>query len=346
MEVYHGSVTPTATATVTLPHYAYVVYPPIARLLAAIQEHCDVGGTIRPGVRTLAAWANYASAGKIAPLLAQLADDGWIAYDGTYGTITLLAASNGPIAEVDQVAEDDQADSELITASDRDHSERSVITRSDHRSPGVIDRPAITLSDRVRRRQSAIQGAITASDRFGGRMEDHDLVAAAEDHDSAAATKEKLPCAADSITRGDRLGSPVALLLAELGCDDTALAHEILASHPDLTTAQLGAQWALAQEKERSGYTDNARALLFGTLRKGGWLYGRAVERTVAASDLPPPPDDDQRAFSRAYHHAHALAPPGLAHTAMSELIYAILGGASDEQALDLLAQLQAGGGP
>jgi hypothetical protein len=54
----------------------------------------------------------------------------------------------------------------------------------------------------------------------------------------------------------------------------------------------------------------------------------------------------DLRAIAAHVHHARALAPPGLAHAMLTELIAAILDGASDEQVLDLLAQLQAGGGP
>jgi hypothetical protein len=79
--------------------YAYEVIPPIGRLLGAISDHCSVGGTIRPRNRTLAEWANYASAGHIAPLLDQLACDGWILYDRTTGLITLLydpAAEDAP----------------------------------------------------------------------------------------------------------------------------------------------------------------------------------------------------------------------------------------------------------
>jgi hypothetical protein len=79
--------------------YAYEVIPPIGRLLSAISDHCSVGGTIRPRNRTLAEWANYASAGHIAPLLDQLACDGWILYDRTTGLITLLydpAAEDAP----------------------------------------------------------------------------------------------------------------------------------------------------------------------------------------------------------------------------------------------------------
>lgn len=278
-QAYHKSVTPTDTTTRALRPYEYVVRPPIARLLIAIRQHCGIGGTIQPGVRQLASWMNYASAGRIAPLLQQLALDGWILYDGSSGCITLLADTEVAITERDHsddevITERDQLDDEVITPRDQDVS--------------------ITERDRAPRRPSALLTAITRRDRSTPRMEDHVLAAADQSHDSAAANINHVPCAADSITPRDRL-PPLDAALYDLGADDPTLRAEILETHPELTLDALASQWLLAQDRERSGYTPNARALLFGTLRKpGGWLHGRATSGAVdwgayAAPDDEPP---------------------------------------------------------
>lgn len=166
-------------------------------------------------------------------------------------------------------------------------------------------------------------------------MEDHDLVAAAEDHDSAAATKEKLPCAGDSITRGDR--SPAAAVLAELGGSAPVIA-DALRARPDLTPEQVRATWEHFQRRIADGRCDEGA--FFGAIRRG---------ELHAAPPAPIPVNDaaaDEQALHAAYLRVRALAPPGLSHAVTAELIYAITDGATDEQVLDLLAQLQAGGGP
>ena len=54
------------------------------------------------------------------------------------------------------------------------------------------------------------------------------------------------------------------------------------------------------------------------------------------------PPADEPQAeehFKEAYRRARTLAPVGTSHRAMTTLIQALREGASDDQALDLLAQ-------
>lgn len=264
MEVYHQPVTPTDTTARVLRPYEYVVRPPIARLLIAIRQHCGVGGTIRPGVRQLAAWMNYASAGRIAPLLAQLAMDGWILYDGSTGTITLLADADGAITHCDQEATTD--DEHPITDGDQE-----AITDGDRPIPDG-DRPRpITFRDRVKRRQEAIHYPITPRDRFEARMVDHDLAAADHDLDSAAA-HENLPCAAESITPSDRLcaASQAAVLrvMVELGAEPAVVA-DALARRPDYTPEQVRDLYAWCQRRIQRSEGALGEGIFFHALRAG-----------------------------------------------------------------------------
>jgi hypothetical protein len=359
MEVYHGSVTAAVTPDRPLRLFEYVVIPPIRLVLDTILTHCEVGERIAPGIRQLGEWSGV-TLGLITDCLRQLDSRGIITYDGR---VIMLLRDPDTADETDRSAD------------------RSVCEETDESDRSPDRSLSLTFRDRLLKRRNGH----AESDRSADRSDfspphppygNHDLAAAAAAHESLP--RGGMQGGGEPDRSPDR--SPASLFLVELGCDDSALRGEILASHPDLTPAQLSAQWALALERERAGYTDNARRLLFGTLRKsGGWLYGRARaqawpeavndstrlddlvqaddphhSRTVPHSTRPDPADaaedcapaDDARAFSAAYHHARALAPPGLAHAMLTELIYAILGGASDEQVLDLLAQLQAGGGP
>ena len=113
--------------------------------------------------------------------------------------------------------------------------------------------------------------------------------------------------------------TPIAARLLELGCDDASVLADILRVKPDLALEKLEAQWSIAQQCEESGYTPNARRLLFGTLRKpGGWLYGRATKsapdwsayaQEQATAAAQPPPDAALDDFAAARARAHQLAP-------------------------------------
>lgn len=336
---YHETVTPTATETVQLRPYEYPVLPPIGRVLQAIREHCDVGGTIKTSVRELAEWANYASAGRISSLLGQLANDGWILYDSDNSNITLLADSE-PITARDQAA---------ITAEDQDdeNDDSEAITEGDQAIP-TRDRDAlIPARDRGSQRPSPLLKAITRRDQLAPRMEDHVLAAVDQESDSAA-TRSQIPCAADLIPTRDRFSdSPTAIVLSELGADPVTLA-EIAAAQPDLTPSDILPQWDIAQEQERNGDARNARGLLFGVLKKpGGRLYGRATGSAApdwaayAADPQFQPSCDPLR------ERAERLMPPMTAlnnRTWMHDfqfLLDQIGSGASDDQALDALAAFQ-----
>jgi hypothetical protein len=121
--------------------------------------------------------------------------------------------------------------------------------------------------------------------------------------------------------------------MAELGADDRIIA-DALTARPDYTATQVRNLWGWCQVRIRRSGGQLTEGIFFHALRSGQLA--------------PPPPDsasppvvndaDDDRAFNAAYRRARALAPPGTAHADMTELIYAILDGASDEQALDVLA--------
>jgi len=248
MEAYHGDIATSSGGAIggrKLGPYEYVVTPAIERLLRAIRAHCSPGGTIKPGVRRLAEWADCASPGRISNLLRQLADDGWIWYDGPSGCITLCADPDGS-----DVA---------ITAGDRD-------SRGDRHAFDDADDAPITAGDRDLRQQNAASQSDSCGDRFVPRMEDHVLVAAAETQDSAAALNHDLPCAAETITAGDR-PSPAAQLLAELGAD-VVIITAALAQRPDLTAEQVRATWEHFEQRRRDGYVHGSGAF-FKAIRNG-----------------------------------------------------------------------------
>lgn len=342
MASYHESVTPTATEAIHLRPYEYPVLPPIGRVLQAIREHCGVGGTIQPGVRQLASWANYASAGRISSLLEQLADDGWILWDGDNGQITLLADSQ-PIPQRDQDA---------ITEGDQEaeNDDSEAIPEGDQVIP-LRDRNAlIPQSDRGLRRPSPLLKAITQKDRSASRMEDHVLATADLESDSAAAIN-KLPCAANSITLPDRFASnPAALVLAQLDADEVIIA-DALAVRPDLTPEQVLASWAHFEPRIAAGLCTSGA--FFNAIRKGRLhaaprdealdpaAYADDPQFLMAGQAAAPP-----AAAESFYDRAQRLLPPDLLGTeyrrGLDILMRALVAGASDDQALDALAAEQA----
>ncbi len=163
--------------------YAYTVVPPIGRLLDAIRAHCGVGGTIRPRNRTLADWANYASAGHIAPLLDQLACDGRILYDRSTGLITLLFDPARDQLIPDGINADDSEESALIPSLDRFLAQQEAEFQSD-----------------------------PAWDQNAQCMEDSCLTTTGDSE--SVAVKTQIPCGGESIPPPDH---PILLLLAELG---------------------------------------------------------------------------------------------------------------------------------
>lgn len=189
--------------------YEFIATPPIQLILNAIADHCGVGGTIRPGVRRLAAWANYASAGRISPILDQLAADGWIAYDPSTGLITLLEdPHDGAITERDR-----WTDSAPITERDRDEA----------------------LSD-------GIDTAITERDRSAQCMEDHDLTTSSK----KPVVVSKIPCGGESIPIRDH---PILLLLNELGATPGPGVFVRGMAARDWTPQQIRDRWEFDQQR-------------------------------------------------------------------------------------------------
>ncbi len=326
MEGYHESVTPTATPP--LRPYEFIATPAITLILDAIAAHCDVGGSIKPGVRQLAEWAGV-SQGNISPCLHTLADDGWITYDGAW-----IRLVRSPDQAADQATDQETDRDQWIDRPTDQGTDRPADQHVDRDQSSDRRQPISPLIGAVRRVLTRQEQNDQGADRFEAHMVDHDLVAAAEEHESAAAALKNLPCAPRIDQLVDR-SHPAAQVLAELGAS-YAVIGDALRTLPDLTPEQVRATWAHFSRRVAAGRCEEGA--FFGAIRRG----------ELHAAPAPPPASppvndagDDERAFQAAYHRARALAPPGTSHAAMTELIYAILDGATDDQALDLLSQLR-----
>jgi len=318
MESYHGSNSLSSggysdsdvrnTRDIVNP-YAQTYIPPVGRLLAAICDHCGVGGTIRPRNRALADWAGYASAGHVAELLGQLAYDGYIIYDRETGLITRLF--------------DPEADQMIPRGIDSEDAAESVL---------------IPSSDRFLAQQNAEYDFDPEGDQIAQCMEDHVLVAA--EHDSDSAAKYKLPCGADSIPPSDHR----AALLSELGTAPKLIARA-LAARPDLTPAQIRATWAHFEQRIRAGLCASGAfhaAIANGQLHAAPPDPARPLDPESYARDPAyqlgsAPPDDAQRrnaAYRDAHWRAVDLLGPGAAFGDMRIVVEALVDGATDDQAL------------
>ena len=296
-------------STVVNP-YAQTYIPPVGRLLAAICDHCGVGGTIRPRNRALADWAGYASAGHVAELLGQLACDGYIIYDRETGLITRLFDPAADQVIPRGITFDDRADSALIPSRDRDFDDLDAENDLD-----------------------------PEGDQNAQCMEDHVLVAATETLDSAA--RYKIPCGADSIPPLDHR----AVLLSELGADAKIIA-DALANRPDLTLAQIRASWSHFEPRIRAGLC--TAGAFFASIRRGQ-LHGappdpqRPLDPESYAADPAyqlgnqAEPSEAQRRnalYRDAHWRAVDLLGPGAAYQDMAIVVEALVDGATDDQAL------------
>ena len=297
--------------------YAYTVIPPIGRLLDAIRAHCGVGGTIRPGNRTLAEWANYASAGHIAPLLDQLACDGRILYDRDTGLITLLsdpdAGSGDPVVDQSIPAGIDSAiDPESAPIPSRDR--------------------VFALSD-------AEYESIPRRDQLAPRMEDHVLVAAAENQDSAAA-RYTLPCSDELIPSRDH---PAALMLAELGADEAIIA-DALTARPDLAVSQVRATYAHFEPRIKAGRC--TIGAFFKAIRRGQLHTAPPdPEKPIDPAAYSGQPgyelgsDADNASSESLRDHALRITPAAISGRDFQFVLALLGGGATDEAALSELAR-------
>jgi hypothetical protein len=272
----------------------------------------------------------------------------------------------------------DRAESPPINAADRPNGTPinavdRPINRADRATSADSINTADRGADRVPKRNKAFQAPINGVDRISKRMEDHVLVAAAGSQDSPAALKHDLPCEAKN-DQSDRSLDPVVQRLLELDPVNDGVVANILADQPNLTLQQVNDTWADFAPRIKLGYC--TPGAFFKALRAGEFRSAPSdPQRPIAAeeytrrdpgfyrrgddvSDLEPaeqaeqaeqargaaapPPlasDDQEAAFNHAYQRARSLAPPGTPHAAMTTLIYALLDGATDDQALDLLAQ-------
>lgn len=315
MEGYHE----TAVVTTGTNPYAYIVLPPIGKLLDIICEDRSVGGCFRPGNRRLADRMGYASASQIPYLLSQLSCDGWISYDPMSGVIMLLRDPKSDQAirspdqrSIDQITDDDSA---LIDPIDRGLDEQDAEYQSDQ------------------------------SDRSNPQcMEDYILAAADSESDSAAA-RYKYHAAQKPISPMDRR----AALLAELGTAPPLIA-KALAKRPDLTPAQIRATWAHFEPRIKAGL---CTAGAFHAAIANGQLHTAPPDPAqpipveayadkpgvMLGSTVDPPEVESIR------DHAARLLPAPTAETHATYIrdwmyVQSRLGaGDSDEQALAALAQ-------
>jgi len=297
--------------------YAVTTIPPIGRLLDAICAHCGVGGTIRPRNRTLADWANYASAGHITPLLDQLACDGRILYDRTTGLITRLFDPTR-----------DQLIPRGINSEDEEENDDSALIPSRDRDLG---------------QQDAENESIPRRDQNAPHMEDHVLVAAA-DHDSdSAAARYKIPCSVESIPPRDQ---NAARFLAEKGADEVIIT-DAFTVRPDLTLSQVRDTWAHFEPRikaKRCTIGAFFKAIRRGQLHSAPPDPQRPLNPESYADDPAfklgsdtSPPDTAQQAYHDAHWRAVGLLGPGAPFRAMAIVVERLVAGDSDDAALAAL---------
>ena len=113
----------------------------------------------------------------------------------------------------------------------------------------------------------------------------------------------------------------------------------IVSVRPDLTPAFVAEQWQIALERERAGKTENARDLLFGVLKSGGVLYGRAT----AAVDWSAYAEPEREPEVESLHaHARRILPDGASGHDWQFVLARLASGDTDEAALAALRQARA----
>lgn len=272
MESYHASATPSVAPRAKLLPFQYIASPPPTEVFKVILEHCGVGGTFAPGVRQLSLWSGV-SRGLITDCLRQIAEKGWILYDGR--NITLLRHPD----------EDDASD----RSGDRSHCDESeeVIDQ-------VIDQATATPArDRSGDRSRAASPILAAVQRVALRQNGHGPSDRSPDrsgltdsdppldppmvHDYLTATS---PVVVERVsTTGGSGGSlrddrsidrshPAAQIMAELGADGAIIADAFLA-RPGWTPQQVRDRWAYDQRRIALSDGHLTEGVFFHALRCG-----------------------------------------------------------------------------
>lgn len=348
VQPHHTTDSVTPTATPLLRPYEFIARPPIAFVLDAIVDNCGLGGSITPGVRSLAEWAGV-SAGQITPILRQLADDGWILYDGR--VITLV---RHPDQADDQLSPDEidlGADHEDDLTPDRTDLAADRFDQAKDRPDLGKDRFGVQSgANGTGMRRTAPNRSDLAKDRFRGHMVHVSLQQQQSlDQDPAAATKRHVPCAADFDQAPDR-PNPAAQLLAELGVNKKLIARG-LAKRPDLTAQEVQTTWAHFQARERGGRVRDALAA-FSEAIADGQIYSappdpeRPIDPAAYAGDdqfrAGGDVSDLEQAEETPHERAGRIAPDDASGLEFVFLVRELASGATDEEALAALEERRA----
>lgn len=322
MEAYHRPV----TAGVTFNPFL----PAIGRVYQVLLDAAPAGETIETNNRKLAE-AAQCSAGTIPGILRDLEALEYIErVTGSRGSLILVVDRSNMFDRSFTASGCDQE-------SDRQPSAPPIDQESDR----------LNRSNTPDRSAGQVRNRSTMADPPHTPLYGKTLIAAA---DSVAAL-EKVPLGGSGgmpITPADRWPDRAELAehLVKLGCDDPSVLDAILVAKPQLELEQLESQWQIALQREQAGYTDNARALLFGTLRKpGSWLHGRATSSAVdwgayAHSQASPPPAAPGN-FEAALDRARVIAPDASAEE-LERVAADIADGISEATALESLSEARA----
>lgn len=347
------STTTTTGVTRTLRPYEYVATPPIQLVFDAILDRVGAGGSFAPGIRTLADWSGV-SRGQITAHLRQLAEDGWILYDGR--VITLLRHPD-QADESDRSGDrslcDDTHDAidHLIDHSDQgDTSDRSG-DRSPTRTPAAS--PLLSTDRRVLNGQIADAPRDRSPDRsapsgFDPPQTPPMVLMSHEQQQSLVAVH-----GIESTNGGSGGGTlidrgidqhPAALLMAKLGANAKIIAAAF-AARPDWTPEQVQARWDYDQERIERSDGRLMAGVFFEALRCGQLAPARAAPIDWAAYAEREgyalggaPPDEAERTDESPHERARRICPDDASGLDFQFLLQQLARGASEAKALAALA--------
>jgi hypothetical protein len=335
---YYGYVSSNDTPNDTprkLGPYEFIAVPPIQLVLNAIVDLCEVGGSVKPGVRALAE-ASGTCRGMITDYLRQLEHDGWIAYDGRW--ITLLRDPNAPEApEVCDESHDpiDQPDGHVEKS---DRSAGRTLAESDRSAGRTTLRAAV---ERAHMRHSADQPSVRPADRSVPSfahppqtppMVIHDLAAA----DSVAAHESSTTGGSGGgvvIDQPDGHWPPAGQVMAELGAHPRIIA-DALSARPDLTPQQVRDRWSYDQERIAASGGRLTEGVFFEALRAGQL----APPPRSAAVDWSAYATDDEAEAESLHAHARRITPECASGRDWQFVLARLASGDTDAEALAALA--------